>query len=294
MLSRRGKPEEAPGGVEWAVGDLQDAASLARPLDGVSAVVHLAAMLPAGGRSDADLAALNAGGTEALAQAALAAGTPRFVHVSSAGVYGDNPRLEPLLETDPPAPGNGYERSKLSAERAVESTLSRSDVRWTILRPAGLYGADRPATAAFFRDVARRRLWLHGPVAVLVHPTHVRDLVGAIAAALDRDDLGGEVINIGGSRGLEYRELIGLIGTRVGRTPLQISAPAWCALPARGAAAAWRVVGTPPAALARLAKPRINRTVNTGKARRLLAFEPIPLERGLDETAAELRGKGLL
>ncbi len=276
VLSRSPRPPAAPPGAEWAAGDLRDPGSLAAPLHGVRAVVHLAAILPAGGRSDADLAALNAGGTEALARAARAAATARFLHVSSAGVYGDNPRPEPLLETDPPAPGNGYERSKLAAERALEGTLSSSDVRWTILRPAGLYGPDRPATAA------------------LVPPTHVDDLVRAIAAALEHDGLAGEVINVGGSRGLEYRELIGLIGSRVGHTPVQISVPAWCAFPARGAAAAWRVAGTPPAALARLAKARVNRTVSTEKARRLLAFQPMPLERGLDETAAELRGKGLL
>ena len=47
--------------------------------------------------------------------------------------------------------------------------LYPSGAAWTILRPAGLYGADRPATARHFREVARRRVWLHGPTRVIVH-----------------------------------------------------------------------------------------------------------------------------
>lgn len=274
------------GGVEWVQGDLTDPASLPAAVEGVDTVVHAGAVLRAG----ASLESVNAGGTRALAEAARRAGVRRFVHVSSAGVYGDGAGPRPHLETEPTAALTPYERSKLAAERALVEALEGSAVQWTILRPQGLYGADRPATAELFREIARRRLWLHGPARVVVHPTHVLDLVAAIMAVVSRGGLHGEVINVGGERALEYPELIALIGARVGRAPLQLRAPGWLAPMARAAA---RALGSArPAVLDRLGREWINRSVDIGKARRELGFEPVPLEQELDRIAAQLRGPG--
>jgi nucleoside-diphosphate-sugar epimerase len=294
ILSRHPRPVLLPGVVEWALGDLTDPSSLPTAMTGVETVVHLAAVVPAGKPPRADLESVNVGGTRALTQAAKTAGVRRLIHVSSAGVYGDGLQDAPHRETDPPAPTGPYERSKAAAERAVIETLDGSAVCWTILRPPGLYGPDRPATAEFFVRVTRRRIWLHGPVPASVHPTHVLDLVGALVRTLDRNDLHGEVLNIAGERPVDLRELVEMVAMRVGAKPLQISAPAWSRQVAGTVARAWQVAGTPPGVLQRLSRPRINRTVDIGKARRLLGFEPVTLEWGLDQTVAELRERGIL
>ena len=257
VLSRAPGCVPLPESIQWCPGDLSDEASLRAALEGIDAVVHAGAALGVA----PDLERVNAGGTEALARAARAAGVRRFVHVSSAGVYGDGAPQTLHRESDVPAPATPYERSKLAAERALASALEGARTVWTILRPPGLYGADRPATAALFRDVARKRIWLHGPTRVVVHPTHVSDLVAAIRIVLARDDLQGEVFNIGGERALEHSELIALIGARVGRTPLQLRAPAL---------------------------RTVHRAVDISKARRVLGYAPMTLEAGLDQTAAAL------
>jgi NADH dehydrogenase len=294
VLSRNPHRVALPGTVEWAAGDLTDPSSLSAALKGAETVIHLAAALPGGRVPTAGLESANVGGTAALASAARAAGVRRFIHVSSAGVYGDGLEEAPHREADPLSPATPYERSKLEAERALKAALEGSSVSWTILRPPGLYAADRPATAAFFREVARRRLWLHGPARVWVHPTHVLDLVDAIVRTLDHRDLHREVLNVGGGRPVEFRELIGLVGARLGHTPQQVSMPRWSGYMAAGVAGAWRLAGAPPAMLQRLARRRVNRTVDIEKARRLLGFEPVALEWGLDQTATELREMGLL
>lgn len=259
VLSRNPRREALPEGVRCTAGDLRDGSSLARALEGIDVVVHAAAAL--GGAPEADLTRLNVEGTSALARAARQAGVRRFLHVSSAGVYGDGAGGEPHRETDVPRPGTAYERSKLASEAALAEALEGSGVSWTILRPAGLYGPDRQATAALFGQVARRRLWLHGATRVVVHPTHVEDLVDAAQRALGREDLRGEVLNVGGERALEYSALIAEIGRRVGREPVQLRLPAL---------------------------RRANRAVDTSRARKLLGFAPMPLAAGLDRTAAEL------
>lgn len=289
VLSRGPHSTTFPDAVSWATGDLRQPDSLRAALRGVDTVVHAAATLPGGPHVDQDLEVVNAGGTEAIARAARDAGVARFVHISSAGVYGDGVTAAPHRESDEPHPGNAYERSKLAAEHALGAVLAGSGVAWTILRPQGLYGADRPATAVQFREVATRRVWIHGSARLVVHPTYIEDLARAVALVLDRADLNAETINIGGSRALELHELITLIGARVGHTPYQVVLPRSAGRFAALLSGAWTRFGTPPAVLARQARKWINRAVSIEKAQRLLNFTPLALELGLDQTAAQLR-----
>ena len=72
-------------GVDAVVGDMLDEASLQRAAAGVDVVIHAA--VDEG--DDPDRARrVNEGGTRALAQAALAAGCCRFVHLSTAPTPG--------------------------------------------------------------------------------------------------------------------------------------------------------------------------------------------------------------
>lgn len=293
VLSRQPGRVPLPEGISWVQGDLGDASSLHSALRGVETVVHAAAVVPGGATPDEALERVNADGTRALADAARAEGVRRFVHISSAGVYGDGRAAVPHRESDPTSPGTAYERSKLAGERTLANALDGAEVSWTILRPQGLYGSDRPATTAFFREVGRRRFWLHGPARVLVHPTHVQDLASAVRLVINREDLSHEVINIGGDRAVEFRELIALIGARVGHVPAQYTAPRWTGEVAARIARLWSTAGQPPASLARMARGWVNRAVSIDKARRLLGFEPSTLEHGLEQTVQELLRTGV-
>lgn len=295
VLSRTPGRISFPDDVSLAQGDLTDPASLRSALSDVNTVVHAGAVLRDGSTPDSSaLGRVNVGGTEALARAARDLGVRHFIHISSGGVYGDGNTGSPHQEGDTPFPVTPYERSKLSAEQALVATLEGSRTRWTILRPQGLYGPDRPETVAFFRTVAQRAWWLHGPAHLVVHPTHIDDLTAAVRLVLDRDDLQHQVINIGGARWLEYRELISMTGARVGHVPYQLCAPPWTGQIAAVISRAWGAAVPPPALLARLARVWVNRAVSIEKARRLLRFQPLTLESGLDQTVAELRRRELL
>ena len=87
------------------------------------------------------------------------------------------------------------------------------------------------------------------------------------------------------------RRFIALVGARLNVTPLQLSTPAWTRHAAAALDRVWRVGGEPPAVVARSARRVVNRTVSIEKARHLLEFEPVSLEWGLDQTAAELRAR---
>ncbi len=73
--------------VEITVGDLTDAASLARAAAGCHQIVHCGAIVSDWGTA-AEIAAVNIEGTRNLLSAAMAAEVKRFLHVSTTDVYG--------------------------------------------------------------------------------------------------------------------------------------------------------------------------------------------------------------
>lgn len=81
--------------------------------------------------------AQNSAVTEAVCQAAVAAGARHMFLMSTAAVYAPGPGL--LDETAPPAPINPYGASKLAAETVAAQIMQG---RLTILRLANLAGAD--------------------------------------------------------------------------------------------------------------------------------------------------------
>jgi nucleoside-diphosphate-sugar epimerase len=290
VLSRSASLPPGWRDVELAHGDLADPSSLDRALVGVDTVVHLAARLPAPGDDPDRLFALNVQGTAALASAARSAGVARFLHVSSGGVYGDGATGAPHRETDPPNPGNAYERSKLAAEDALRDALAGSTLTHAILRPAGIYGAGRPATAAFLDEVRHRRLWLHVTPHVIVHPTHVSDVVQGCLRALEAHDLRDAVINLAGERALPLQEFVALAASTLGVGTRQLVLPTVVGIPVgRAVGAAFTVVGRrAPDPVRRAARRYVNRSLDISRARERLGFDPIPLAEGLRATVQTL------
>ena len=105
------------GRFELLEGDIRDAATCARAMEGVDHVLHEAA-IPSVQRSVRDprtTNAVNVGGTLELLHAARQAGVKRFVFASSSSLYGESETL-PKVETMPPSPLSPYALQKLAGE----------------------------------------------------------------------------------------------------------------------------------------------------------------------------------
>ena len=125
---------DLPAGVTGVRGDLGDAESLREAVEGVEAVVHLAALFRTGDE-DAIWRA-NRDGTRHLIEAVKAhAPQARFVMASTGNVY-DAGALHPAREDDPATPTAAYPASKLAAE----ALLRESGLTWAILRLPFVYG----------------------------------------------------------------------------------------------------------------------------------------------------------
>ena len=173
--------------VRW--GDITDPASIRAALDGVDAVVHLAAIINP--ERAPDLARrVNVDATRSLiAQMEASPTARRLVFASSQGIFGDVQDREPPLRVDTPvSPTNDYGRHKVACEEAVR----QSRLQWSILRlaaapPIRLTGYAHDPTILFeFSPDARFEY---------IHPA---DAGTAFARAVACEEAIGKILNIGG------------------------------------------------------------------------------------------------
>jgi nucleoside-diphosphate-sugar epimerase len=151
---RRNSPD-IPG-VAW-----YPAAHLHRPeqwpnlVADTDAVVHLAALVHQAGRTGQsrwlEYRRVNVNATRMVARACSDAGVRRLVFMSSIAVYGGGATR--IDEQSPMHPEDDYGRSKLEAEVAMRSELSRSATDWCILRPPLVYGRGSPGNMPRLRTL---------------------------------------------------------------------------------------------------------------------------------------------
>ena len=139
-----------------AIGDLSQDTNWSVALNGVSAVVHLAARVHVMDETEADplqaFLKVNVDAAVHLARQAAAAGVKRFVFVSSVKVNGEATTRAPFSESDRPAPEDAYGVSKYRAELALAEVAEASGLELVIVRPPLVYG---PGVKANFLNLMR-------------------------------------------------------------------------------------------------------------------------------------------
>jgi nucleoside-diphosphate-sugar epimerase len=208
-LVRAGKT--VPPGVEAIEGDILDPHTLAAAVDGVEAVVHLAAVLRT---PDPDLIwKVNLEGTRNLIEAVKQhAPGARFIMASTGLVYGDG-GSGPALETDQVAPERAYPATKVAAEQL----LRESRLNWSILRFGFVYG-DKDGHIAQIPHIVQM-LKLHP--ASRLSMIHHRDIATFVKMGL-RGALDGRIVNTADDAPMTIFELSTMVGAPVERaiTPL--------------------------------------------------------------------------
>jgi len=198
-LVRAGK--ELPAGVVPVDGDILDPLSLAKAVEGVSAIVHLAAVFRT---SDTDLIwKVNLEGTRNLIDAAKAhAPDARFIMASTILIYDAN-GTRPGREDDASEPTTAYPASKLAAERA----LRESGLNWSVLRFPFVYG-DRDGHMETLPKFAASLKWHPANKFSLIHHRDIATAVNlALTGATDR-----RVVNMVDEAPTSVYELIELAG----------------------------------------------------------------------------------
>jgi len=216
-------------GVEMRIGDITDPLAVQSAMQGIDAVVHLAALLhivnpPAELRGKYEK--INVGGTAAVVDAALKADVRRVVLASTIAVYGpSNGRI--LNENSPACPETFYAQTKLAAEKIVLNAR-RADGQpiGTILRFGAVYGAGIKGNyQRLLRSLSRGRFVPIGAGQNRRTLIYGKDLARAVVLATQHPAAVGKIFNVTDGRFHVLDEIITAISEALGRRPPRFAIP---------------------------------------------------------------------
>ncbi len=299
-LVRRGSPRSHLGDLEleFVEGDLRDADSVGRAVDGVRYVFHVAADYRLWARDPREIFTANVDGTRNVMQAALRAGVERVVYTSSVATLALRPDGMPADEANPLSEMQGigaYKRSKIAAERLVEAMIARDGLPAIIVNPSTPVGPRdvKPTpTGRIIVEAACGRI--PGFVDTGLNLVHVDDVADGHLAALERGVVGERYI-LGGAN-VTFADMLADIARLVGRKPPRLRIPRAAVMPiAYAAEALARFTGREPFATVdgvRMAKHRMFFTA--AKAERDLGYRARPYIAGLQDAIRWFRQNGYL
>lgn len=203
--------------VEFVRGDIRDEYTVDAAVSGADLVFHLAASV---GNARSQLtprrdAEVNAVGTAVVLEAARKAGVHRFVHSSSAAVFGELVTM-PIAEDHPQNPDSPYGVSKLAAEKYVLCFGRLYGMGVVCLRYFNVYGTNQRYDAygnvipIFAEQLAAGcPLTIYGDGEQTRDFVNVRDVALANYLAAVREASG--VYNIGSGTSITINDLVRLV-----------------------------------------------------------------------------------
>jgi nucleoside-diphosphate-sugar epimerase len=286
----------AQGAGEDVRGSVTDPEAVVAAVDGVDAVVHLAAKVSLAG-DERDFETVNVGGTRLLLAAARGAGVSRFVFVSSPSVAHTGVSIvgDDALPADPVHARGPYARTKARAE--LDAIAADGPGFATVaVRPHLVWGPNDSQLIARIVERARAgRLPLLGAGAALIDTVYRDNAVDAIVAALDRAEIvHGQSFVVTNGEPRTVAELMSSICRAAGVEPPRLRVPAGLARLAGGAIeAVWRVApGEDEPPMTRFLAEQLSTShwYDQRRTRALLDWTPaVSLDEGFARLAASYR-----
>jgi nucleoside-diphosphate-sugar epimerase len=226
-LPGTGTPALTLSGVLTVFADITDyAQTLAAMPEAPDAVFHLAANTSSWSKNDDRQDIDNILGTAILVKVALAKHAKRFIFTSSISAYGPHPGqpFDEATRSNALLAGNHYGKTKFEAERVVKDAATRHGLSAVILNPVNILGPRDPSN--WSKELIRPALDGTSPG---VPPgramfCHVRDVVDAHIAAVDRGGISGENYLLGGVE-VSFKEVIDEVRRFAGRPPSKMVTP---------------------------------------------------------------------
>jgi UDP-glucose 4-epimerase len=217
-------------------GDILDREKLLQAMQGVDAVIHLAAKkaVEESVKNPLKYYENNVGGTLNLLAAMSAKGAKTIVFSSSAAVYSPNDK-DAVEETDPTVPLSPYGATKLLSEELISSVGNAEKISHISLRYFNVVGSAIPEFGDNSKDNLVPKVFLalkNGKRPEIYgsdYPTpdgtcirdyiHVQDLAKAHVAALKKAESGftSAVYNVGSGKGYSVREMMNQISQTLGK-----------------------------------------------------------------------------
>jgi nucleoside-diphosphate-sugar epimerase len=286
-------PEKAAAlrelGCELVAGDLSDGDAIARGVEGAEAVVHAGAVYKVGvpKSEHAAMFEANVAGTERVLDAAVTAGVPRIVYVSTCAVFGNThgELVSEGYERDSPFPSE-YERTKTLAHELAQDRIG-GGAPIVIVQPGGVYGPNDHSEVGNMIEQIRT-----GKLPAKMFPDagfmfcHVEDIAAGIILALDKGRIGESYVL--SAEQSTIGELIDKVASIAGRKPPRFTMPGFVLkASAPFGPLVGPLLGFPPNLRELIASSDgVTYWATDAKARSELGFAPRDLDTGLRDTLA--------
>ena len=145
-----------------------------------------------------DFHRVNTQGTQHLVEALMETqpSLQRFVYLSSLSIFGPVREQQPYTEisdTDTPQPNTEYGRSKLAAERWLDTLAAQgNNFPYVVLRPTGVYGPRERDYFMMAKSIRQHVDFSVGYTPQDITFVYVTDVVQAVMLALDHGRTGGK------------------------------------------------------------------------------------------------------
>lgn len=246
--------------VELVHGDLADADSLARALDGVDVLLNTAS--------------IGFGHGPALVAAAKKAGVSRAIFISTTAIF------------------TSLNAKTKSVRIAAEQAIRVSGLRYTIVRPTMIYGTERDRNMIRLIRFLRRCpvMPVIGSGEHLQQPVYVDDVARAVLLALDHDAAIGREYNIAGREPLTFNAVIDTVARLLGRRVRKLHLPVAPVIAPLQLAE--RIGVKLPVKAEQIRRLNENKTFDYTDAARDLGYAPLSFEEGIARELTSLRARG--
>lgn len=227
---RAAQAETATGAPCVHVGNIDGQTEWGEALEGIDAVVHLAARVHVMNDTAPDPAALfrqvNVEGTVRLAQACARHGVQRFVFVSSIKVNGEETLLAPYTELSDVHPEGDYARSKWEAEQALRQLERETGLDVVILRIPLVYGPGVKGNFfSLLQAVDAGRILPFGSIRNQRSMVGLSNLIDVLIRCVEHPAAKGQTFLVSDNDDVSTPELIRRIAAALERSPRLIPVP---------------------------------------------------------------------
>jgi dihydroflavonol-4-reductase len=283
--------------VEPVTGDMRDAESMARALDGTRYLFHVAADYRLWARDPGEIERNNLQGARAVMQAALQTGVERVVYTSSVAALkpGKGEAVDETSRHTPASVIGAYKRSKLVAEREVERLIAECRLPAVLVAPSTPIGPRdiKPTpTGRIIVEAATGRMPAF--VDTGLNLVHVEDVAEGHMLALEKGRVGENYI-LGGTD-MTLQQMLAELARLSGRRAPRVKLPRAPLFPlAFAAEAVARVTGKEPLLTAdALRMSRYHMFFSSAKAKAELGYRARPPAQALADALAWFGANGYL
>ncbi len=205
-------PKEKLDKIDVFMGDIRDPNAVREAMDGMDAVMHLAALIaiPFSYYAPDAYVDTNIKGTLNVLQAAKLSGTKRILVTSTSEVYG-TAQYVPIDEKHPYQGQSPYSATKIGADRLAESFYRSFNLPVTIVRPFNTFGPRQSARAVIPTIITQLLAGKSEIKLGSLEPTrdfnYVKDTARGFIKIMESEKTIGEEINIATQKEISIGEL---------------------------------------------------------------------------------------